>query len=98
MKNHGWIYASFDDKILHTEATFRDSPPAGGQEAVNNNMWFVYALYNHTRQKIYIGQTGNLEQRIAEHNKKRGNHFTSKIDGEWVIIYKEEVKSRREAW
>ena len=76
--------------------TFRDSPPVGGQEAVNK-MLYVYALFNKTEQKIYIGQTGNIEQRVAEHNKKRGNHFTSKIEGEWILIYKEEVKDRKEA-
>jgi len=60
-------------------------------------MWFVYALYNKTAEKIYIGQTGNLEKRIAEHNKKRGNHFTAKLDGEWKLIYKESVQNRTEA-
>lgn len=60
-------------------------------------MWFVYALYNRTEDKIYIGQTGNLEARILEHNRKRGNHFTSKIKGDWELIYKEEAQERKEA-
>ena len=89
----GWIYTILDGKIT---STFRDSPPAGGQVAVNK-MWYVYVLFNKTKQKIYIGQTGNIEQRVIEHNKKRGNHFTSKVDGEWALIYREEVKDRKEA-
>jgi putative endonuclease len=60
-------------------------------------MWYVYALFNKTKQKIYIGESGRLEQRIAEHNKKRGNHFTANLDGEWVLIYKEEVVDRKTA-
>lgn len=60
-------------------------------------MYFVYVLFNTAKRKIYIGQTGNIVKRIAEHNKKRGNHFTSKLEGEWILIYKEEVLDRRQA-
>ncbi|MEK7166651.1 MAG: GIY-YIG nuclease family protein [Patescibacteria group bacterium] len=59
--------------------------------------WFVYALHNKPTSKIYIGQTNNPERRLLEHNLKRGKHYTSKIIGEWKIIYKEEVNDRREA-
>lgn len=60
-------------------------------------MWFVYALYNKTVDKIYIGETKNLLIRLFEHNKKRGNHYTAKFKGEWILIYKEEVESRTKA-
>ncbi len=60
-------------------------------------MWFVYALFNQVKNKIYIGQTGNIEKRIADHNKKRGNHFTAKSDGQWILIYKEEAVDRKTA-
>jgi len=32
--------------------------------------FFVYAIYNKTYNKIYIGQTKNLEERLKLHNKK----------------------------
>ncbi len=60
-------------------------------------MWFVYALYNAEKNKIYVGQTKNLEKRLVEHNQKRGNHFTARIAGEWIIIYKEEVTDLKTA-
>ncbi len=60
-------------------------------------MFFVYVLFNKSKNKIYIGQTSNLEKRLKEHNLKKGNHFTTKLDGEWKLIYKEEVRSRKEA-
>jgi putative endonuclease len=60
-------------------------------------MWFVYALFNKVKGKIYIGQTGNIEQRLTEHNKKLGNHFTAKFNGEWILIYKEETIDRKTA-
>lgn len=60
-------------------------------------MYYVYGLYNRKQNKIYIGQTSNVEKRLQEHNKKRGNHFTSKVEGEWELIYKEEAVDRKAA-
>jgi len=60
-------------------------------------MFYVYALYNKKNDKIYIGQAGNLDKRLAEHNNKLGNHFTAKLDGEWILVYKENLNSRTEA-
>jgi len=58
-------------------------------------MYFVYAIYNAKHNKIYIGQTENLEQRIGSHNDKTfKNSFTSRFDGDWVLIYEEPLKNR----
>lgn len=59
--------------------------------------FFVYVLYNETSSKIYIGQTSNLENRLVEHNRKRGRHYTANFLGEWKLIYKEELKTKQEA-
>ena len=58
---------------------------------------FVYALYNEIVDKIYVGQTNDLDRRIQEHNLKKGNHFTAKFRGEWKLIYSESVTTRTEA-
>ena len=60
-------------------------------------MYFVYALYNHNTGKIYIGQTADLNKRLSEHNRKRGNHFTANVQGEWKLIYKEGFTNRSDA-
>ena len=60
-------------------------------------MWYVYALYNAENGKIYIGETGDIKRRVREHNRKRGNHYTAKISGEWKVIYTEEVLNRVQA-
>ena len=57
----------------------------------------VYAIYNLHVNKIYIGQTGNITKRLEEHNTKRGNHFTAKFQGEWILIYQESLPTRSEA-
>ncbi len=59
--------------------------------------WFVYTIYNKKSDKIYIGQTNNLNRRLVEHNKKLGKHYTAGIDGEWELIYKEKQDSRKDA-
>ncbi len=61
-------------------------------------MFYVYAIYNTKHKKIYIGQTGNLEDRIRLHKEKCFvNSYTARFDGEWGLIYKEEVKDRKRA-
>ena len=60
-------------------------------------MW-VYAIYNKTHSKIYIGQTQDLKERIDLHNSaKFKNSYTSRFDGEWQLIYFEEVGTRQQA-
>lgn len=78
-------------------AIFRHSPPAGGRIAYNKYMYVVYAIYNTYADKIYIGQTSNMETRLIEHNQKRGNHYTAMFEGEWKLIYTESVPTRSEA-
>lgn len=58
---------------------------------------YVYALYNRQCDRIYIGQTQNLDKRIIEHNQKVGNHYTAKYQGEWELIYSESIVTRSEA-
>ncbi|QQS44358.1 GIY-YIG nuclease family protein [Candidatus Roizmanbacteria bacterium] len=61
-------------------------------------MFFVYALYNKKHDKIYIGQTEKLEERIDLHNRGifKGS-YTSRYDGEWILIYQEACKTRQDA-
>ena len=61
-------------------------------------MFFVYALCNKKHNKIYIGQTENLEERLKLHKDKLfEGSFTARLDGDWHLIYKESVKDRAQA-
>ena len=60
-------------------------------------MYRVYAIYNKFANKIYIGQTKDLGERIILHNDKVFKGFTSRFPGEWKLIYKESVATRQEA-
>jgi putative endonuclease len=62
-----------------------------------NLMYVVYAIYNETADKYYIGQTKDLEVRLNLHNTKTFRGYTSRFDGLWKVIYSEEVSTRSEA-
>jgi len=60
-------------------------------------MYFVYTIYNPSKHKIYIGQTKDLDKRMVSHNKREFKGYTSRFEGEWVLIYKESLATRAEA-
>ena len=62
-------------------------------------MYFVYAIYNKKHNKIYIGQTKDLQNRLKIHNEGLfKNSYTSRFDGEWVIIYSESKFIRKDSF
>lgn len=61
-------------------------------------MYSVYAIFNEKYQKIYIGQTDDLDERLLLHNNKVfSGSYTASFDGEWKLIYCEQVESRKKA-
>ncbi len=60
-------------------------------------MYFIYAIYNKSVDKIYIGQTEDLIQRIELHNNHMFKGYTSRFQGKWELIYKESAATRSEA-
>ena len=59
---------------------------------------FVYVLVNGEGQ-TYVGQTGDLDHRVQEHNAPdyRGTLHTKRHRGPWRLVYSEEYASRAEA-
>jgi len=63
-------------------------------------MFTVYAIYSKTCNKIYIGQTIDLENRLREHNSSGANHlgkFTQQNKGPWALLHEEKFTTRPEA-
>ena len=60
-------------------------------------MFYVYAIYNLDHKKIYIGQTKDLPSRLRMHNNHELKGYTSRFDGEWILIYKEKISNRQQA-
>ena len=58
--------------------------------------FFVYMLKSKSIKSVtYVGYTNNLTKRIKLHNSGKGAKFTR--GREWVLIYKEKFKSKKEA-
>jgi len=61
-------------------------------------MYSVYSILNRKHNKIYIGQSKDLETRLRLHKEKLfKNSYTSRFDGEWELIHRENFEWRREA-
>lgn len=60
-------------------------------------MYHVYAIYNQSAKRFYIGQTVDLTQRLVQHNQGDYTGYTSRFQGEWKLIYNESVPTRSEA-
>ncbi len=59
-------------------------------------MFKVYALFSPSFNKIYIGYTSNLDQRIKSHNEIGTKGYTLKFRP-WNLIYTESHNSKKEA-
>ena len=59
------------------------------------NTYHIYVLRSSSTNKLYVGQTNNLELRVDTHNKGV-SRYTNKR-GPWKLIYSEEFASRSEA-
>jgi len=59
-------------------------------------MWKVYILKSSTGRRYYIGVSQNLEKRLIDHN--RGKTKSTKPYRPWVLVYKEEIRDKNEAY
>ncbi|WP_395078539.1 GIY-YIG nuclease family protein [Gracilimonas sp.] len=59
-------------------------------------MFTVYVLYSPSHEKIYIGYTSNLEQRMLSHNRLGKKGWTIRYRP-WEIVFTEEFEEKAEA-
>ncbi len=59
-------------------------------------MFTVYVLYSKTFDKIYVGYTSDINQRLLSHNELGKKGWTIKFRP-WNLIYKEEFAAKGEA-
>ncbi len=59
-------------------------------------MFTVYVLYSKDYDKIYIGYTSDLEQRLLSHNELGKKGWTIKFRP-WQLIYKETIQLKSDA-
>jgi putative endonuclease len=54
-------------------------------------MFYAYILFSKTRDRYYIGSSGNLGQRVIKHNEKHKG-FTGHTQ-DWQLVYLEEYET-----
>ena len=59
-------------------------------------MYIVYVLEHSVSQLSYVGFTTDLKRRIREHNA-RGKKFTTRKNGQWILIYAEAYRNESDA-
>ncbi len=59
-------------------------------------MFTVYVLFSEKYDKIYIGYTSNLEQRLLSHNKLAKKGWTVSFRP-WEIIHTESFEQKKDA-
>ena len=57
--------------------------------------FYVYILYSNSLEKHYIGQTNDIDKRLARHNAGYENFTKTGIP--WQLKYFTEVETRSEA-
>jgi putative endonuclease len=55
----------------------------------------VYILLSETTNRYYVGQTQDVEQRLAYHNANYSKSLKNR--GPWRLVYEEEYKTRAQA-
>ncbi len=59
-------------------------------------MYSTYILYTTNYQKIYIGYTSDLEQRLLSHNLYSKKGWTIKYRP-WILVFSESFETKKEA-
>ena len=59
-------------------------------------MYIVYVLYSAKYNKIYIGYTSNLSERLLSHNELGKKGWTIKFRP-WLSVHTESFKTKQEA-
>ena len=59
-------------------------------------MFTVYILYSYNYDKIYIGYTSDIEQRLLSHNVFAKKGWTVKFRP-WTLIYTETFEDKKSA-
>ena len=59
--------------------------------------YFVYILYSLKLDSFYVGQTGNIGNRIREHNQGIHGAKSTKQSNDWTLFCSIVCNSRRQA-
>lgn len=59
-------------------------------------MYWAYVLYSAVYNKVYIGYTSNIDNRLIYHNHSNNKGWTSRYKP-WIVTYTEAFHDKRNA-
>src|ERR1700686_669912 len=71
------------------------SNPIGSTKKTQSNSYQLYILQSQSTNRYYIGQTQNVEKRLASHNANYSKALKNR--GPWRLVYSEGYATRAEA-
>ena len=71
------------------------NPVNAGFLFMMSDICYTYILYSPEFDKIYIGQTKDLQKKLAAHNSGKSHSTKSYVP--WELVYYEEYASRSQA-
>jgi putative endonuclease len=60
-------------------------------------MTYLYFILSPAKNKIYVGVTSNLQERLRKHNDHSYAGAFSKIATDWELIFQKEFEDKQEA-
>lgn len=62
-------------------------------------MYYAYVVWNKSKDKIYIGQTDDLDKRKKQHNDPNFDKksYTKHNKGKWILVHSETFQTRQDA-
>jgi putative endonuclease len=69
--------------------------PASALPIVDAMSYFVYILYSFSKDKFYIGQTSDVNDRLQRHNNRRVK--STKFGIPWKLAHTEKFETRQQA-
>ncbi|MCI0619953.1 GIY-YIG nuclease family protein [Candidatus Wolfebacteria bacterium] len=58
-------------------------------------LYHVYVIQSNQTKELYFGFTGDIEQRVKEHNE--GKNTSTAEQRPWTLVYCESYRSERDA-
>ena len=100
VRSQGSPVAQLAERVAVNHLVAGSSPARGANSSQGDFPvpCFVYVLVN-PEGKTYVGQTNDLERRVAQHNDPhcKGTLHTKRHKGPWKLIHQECLESRAEA-
>ena len=94
--NAGFLSASWRTRVQLSSSLLQKGSVFPGLSFFTFSMFTVYALFSPSHNKIYIGFTSDIDNRMRSHNEFAKKGFSAKYRP-WEIVFTETFNAKSEA-